>query len=71
MMDDIEDNCDNFNSFTSLSAEGKRNSLAEKYCLDDDQVVHEDIYELLRDYTVLQYEATFLHVLCSMKRILM
>ena len=60
MMDDIEDNCDDFNSFTSLSAEGKRNSLAEKYCLDDDQVVGEDIYELLRNYTVFQYESNSL-----------
>ena len=58
MLDDEEneENCDDFNSFTSLSAEGKRNSLAEKYCLEDDQVVREDIYELLRDYTVLQFE---------------
>ena len=60
MMDDIEDNCDDFNSFTSLSAEGKRNSLAEKYCLDDDQVGREDIYEVLRDYTVLQFEGDVL-----------
>ena len=55
-----EENCDDFNSFTSLSAEGKRNSLAEKYCLDDDQVVREDIYEVLRDYTVLQFEGDVL-----------
>ena len=55
-----EDNCDDFNSFTSLSAEGKRNSLAEKYCLEDDQVVREDIYEVLRDYAVLQYEGDVL-----------
>ena len=55
-----EKNCDDFNSFTSLSAEGKRNSLAEKYCLDDDQVVREDIHEVLRDYTVLQFEGDVL-----------
>merc|ERR1711966_502379 len=53
-------NCDDFDSFTSLSAEGKRNSLAEKYCLEDDQVVREDIYEVLRDYTVLQFEGDVL-----------
>ena len=62
MLDDEEneENCDDFNSFTSLSAEGKRNSLAEKYCLEDDQVVREDIYEVLRDYAVLQYEGDVL-----------
>ena len=51
-----EENCDDFNSFTSLSAEGKRNSLTEKYCLEEDQVVREDIYEVLRNYTMLQFE---------------
>ena len=59
--DENEDNnCADFESFTSLSADGKRNSLAEKYCLDDDHVVREDIYELLRDYTVLQFEGDVL-----------
>ena len=59
--DENEDNnCADFESFTSLSADGKRNSLAEKYCLDDGQVVREDIYELLRDFTVLQFEGDVL-----------
>ena len=58
MFDDKEneDNCADFNSFTSLSAEGKRNLLARKYCLDDDQHVREDIYIVLLSYTLLQFE---------------
>ena len=59
-MMDAEENCSDFHSFTSLSADGKRNSLAEKYCFEEDQVVREDIYELLRDYTVLQFEGDVL-----------
>ena len=51
-----EETCADFDFFTSLSADGKRNSLAEKYCLEEDQVVRENIYELLRDFTVLQFE---------------
>ena len=43
-----EDVCADFRTFTSLSAEGKRDFLAEKYCADEDQVVVEDIYELIR-----------------------
>ena len=51
-----EETCADFDFFTSLSADGKRNSLAEKYCLEEDQVVRENIYELLRDFTVLQFD---------------
>ena len=43
-----EDNCADFRTFTSLSAEGKRDFLAEKYCVEDEKVVVEDIYELIR-----------------------
>ena len=39
-----EDKCADFHSFTSLSAEGKRTSLAEKYCLDADQVLFARIF---------------------------
>ena len=50
MMEDKEkedDACADFHSFRSLSAEGKRNSLADKYCVGEDQVVREDIYKVL------------------------
>ena len=42
-----KDGCGDFNYFRSLSADGKRNSLAEKYCGGKDQVVREDIYKVL------------------------
>ena len=51
-----EDVCADFRTFTSLSAEGKRDFLAEKYCADEDQVVVEDIYELIRAEVLLKLD---------------
>ena len=45
---DTEDVCADFRTFTSLSTEGKRDFLAEKYCVEDEKVMVEDIYELIR-----------------------
>ena len=50
-----EETCADFDFFTSLSADGKRNSLAEKYCLEEDQIVLEDIYEILLAFALLNY----------------
>ena len=55
-----EEDCADFDSFTSLSADGKRNSLAEKYCLEEDQIVREDIYEHLLSFALLNYEGVVL-----------
>ena len=55
-----EDNCANLNSFTSLSAEGKRNLLADKYCFDADQVVCKDIYKVLLSFALSKYEGVVL-----------
>ena len=58
MMDGNEkkDGCGDFNYFRSLSADGKRNSLAEKYCGGKDQVVREDIYTVLLHEVLLQFD---------------
>jgi len=58
MMDGNEkkDGCGDFNYFRSLSADGKRNSLAEKYCGGRDQVVREDIYTVLLHEVLLQFD---------------
>ena len=49
-----EDECADFRYITSLSSEGKREFLAEKYCLDDDKVVVQNIYEILRSEILLK-----------------
>ena len=55
-----EDNCADFDFFTSLSADSKRNLLADKYC-NDDQVVREDIYEVLLSFALSKkYEGVVL-----------
>ena len=51
-----EDVCADFHTFTSLSAEGKRDFLADKYCVDDDKVVVEDIYELLLNEVLMKLD---------------
>ena len=51
-----EDVCADFHTFTSLSAEGKRDFLAEKYCAEDNKVVVEDIYELLLAEVLLKLD---------------
>ena len=51
-----EDLCADFHTFTSLSAEGKRDFLAEKYCVDDDKVAVEDIYELIRSEVLMKLD---------------
>ena len=58
MFDDKEDEdvCADFRTFTSLSAEGKRDFLAEKYCAEDNKVVVEDIYELLLAEVLLKLD---------------
>ena len=55
-----EDTCADFDSFTSLSADGKRNLLAEKYCDGEDQIVREDIYEILLSFALSNYEGVVL-----------
>ena len=54
-----EDTCADFDLFTSLSADGKRNLLADKYC-NDDEVVREDIYEVLLSFALSKYEGVVL-----------
>ena len=54
-----EDTCADFDFFTSLSADGKRNLLADKYC-NDEQVVREDIYEVLLSFALSKYEGVVL-----------
>ena len=58
MMDSKEkkDGCGDFKYFRSLSAEDKRNSLAEKYCGGEDQVVRKDIYTVLLHEVLSKYE---------------
>ena len=55
-----EEDCADFDFFTSLSADGKRNSLAEKYCLEEDQIVREDIFEILLSFALSNYEGVVL-----------
>ena len=54
-----EETCTDFDFVTSLSAEDKRDYLADKYC-DDDQVVHEDIYKVLVSFALLKFEGVVL-----------
>jgi len=58
MMDSKEekDGCGDFKYFRSLSAEDKRNSLAEKYCGGEDQVVRQDIYTVLLHEILLTFD---------------
>ena len=51
-----EDVCADFRTFTSLSAEGKRDFLAEKYCAEDEKNAVEDIYELIRAEVLLKLD---------------
>ena len=46
-------------SLHPLSADGKRNLLADKYC-NDEQVVREDIYEVLLAFALSKYEGVVL-----------
>ena len=50
-----DDGCGDFHYFRSLSADGKRKSLATKYCGGEDQVVREDIYTILLHEVLLQF----------------
>ena len=50
-----EDTCADFDFVTSLSAEEKRDYLADKYC-DDDQVACKDIYKVLVSFALLEFE---------------
>ena len=44
-----DDGCADFRYITSLSPEGKRDLLAEKYCSEDDKVAVQNIFEILRN----------------------
>ena len=51
-----DDGCVDFHYFRSLSADGKRKSLATKYCGGEDQVVREDISNVLLSFALVQFE---------------
>ena len=55
-----DDGCADFRTVTSLSAEGKRDFLAAKYCVEEDQVVVDDIYELILSEVLLQLHGSVL-----------
>ena len=51
-----DDGCADFRYVRSLSAEGKRDLLADKYCLGADEVVRKDIFEVILHEVLSKYE---------------
>ena len=55
-----EDGCTDFRYITSLSPEGKRDFLAEKYCSEDDKVAVQNIFEILRNEVLRKLDGSVL-----------
>ena len=60
MDEEEEDGCADFRYITSLSLEGKRDFLAEKYCLEDGKVVVKNIFEILRNEVLRKLDGSVL-----------
>ena len=62
MFDDKEneDVCTDFRYITSLSPEDKRDLLAKKYCLEDDKVAVQNIFEILRNEVLRKFGGSVL-----------
>jgi len=55
-----EDGCTDFRYIKSLSPEGKRDFLAEKYCSKDDKVAVQNIFEILRNEVLRKLDGSVL-----------
>ena len=55
-----EDGCTDFRYIKSLSPEGKRDLLAEKYCSEDDKVAVQNIFEILRNEVLRKLDGSVL-----------